>query len=160
MTDSNLSPGNATLLPCPFCGSEAEFERHGTNRQSSIVACQECGARVETSETWNEGQLWNTRTHAQTPFNGTVELSTEEFDALEKTMIEPQEPTEGIKRGAALLDKLYGGNVPAQGGPDRHALAAMLKSNGFCSRDGTVIQGGTLGVIDAIISALPSTERP
>jgi NMD protein affecting ribosome stability and mRNA decay len=49
------------LLLCPFCGSEAEFERHGTNRQSSIVACQQCGARVETGETWNEGQLWNTR---------------------------------------------------------------------------------------------------
>jgi hypothetical protein len=25
------------------------------------VACQDCGARVETGETWNEGQLWNRR---------------------------------------------------------------------------------------------------
>jgi Lar family restriction alleviation protein len=49
------------LLPCPFCGGEAEFVRHGTPRQSSIIACTDCGARVETGETWNEGQLWNQR---------------------------------------------------------------------------------------------------
>jgi hypothetical protein len=38
---------------------------------------------------------------------------------------------------------------------DRESLAVMLKHNGFTSRDGTVIQAGTFGVIDAILSSLP-----
>jgi hypothetical protein len=50
------------LEPCPFCGGEAEFERMGDHRQSCIVACQDCGCRLETGETWNCGQSWNTRT--------------------------------------------------------------------------------------------------
>lgn len=49
------------LKPCPFCGGEAEFERRGTGRQSCIVACTECGCRLETSETWSSGQAWNQR---------------------------------------------------------------------------------------------------
>lgn len=38
---------------------------------------------------------------------------------------------------------------------ERENLAEMLKRNGFTSRDGTVIQAGTFGVIDAILSSLP-----
>lgn len=49
--------------------------------------------------------------------------------------------------------------VPAQGKSDRDKLAAMLKANGFTSRDGTYLQGGTYGVIDAVLSALSSTDR-
>lgn len=45
----------------------------------------------------------------------------------------------------------------AQGKPDRDKLATMLKANGFTSRDGTYLQGGTYGVIDAVLSALSST---
>jgi Lar family restriction alleviation protein len=56
-----MSSPEIGLLPCPFCGGEPEFVRHGSPCQSSIVACQDCGARVETGETWNEGQLWNRR---------------------------------------------------------------------------------------------------
>lgn len=51
------------LLPCPFCGGEAEVERVGDYRQSHIIACTECGCRLETGEDaeWNRGNAWNTR---------------------------------------------------------------------------------------------------
>jgi Lar family restriction alleviation protein len=50
------------LLPCPFCGGEAEFERLGTGRQSCIVACVNCGARHESSdEDAHNGDSWNIR---------------------------------------------------------------------------------------------------
>lgn len=50
------------LLQCPFCGEEAYFERHGTNRQSCIVACESCGCNMETGETGhNCGGMWNSR---------------------------------------------------------------------------------------------------
>ena len=52
----------AELLPCPFCGEAAYFERHGTHRQSCIVACQSCGCSLETGETGHDcGGMWNTR---------------------------------------------------------------------------------------------------
>ena len=50
------------LLPCPFCGSDAEFERLGTGRCSSIVVCTECGCRVESNEVDDfNGDHWNRR---------------------------------------------------------------------------------------------------
>jgi hypothetical protein len=52
------------LKPCPFCYGVAEFERSGTSRQSTIVVCTECGARLETNETHNAGQEWNARSDA------------------------------------------------------------------------------------------------
>lgn len=54
------------LLPCPFCGGYAEFERMGGPRHSCIVACSDCGCRLETSEIHpNSGKRWNERS-AQT----------------------------------------------------------------------------------------------
>ncbi len=49
------------LLPCPFCGSDAEFERVGTPRQSTIVSCTSCAAMLESNEEWDHGRFWNTR---------------------------------------------------------------------------------------------------
>lgn len=50
------------LAPCPFCGGYAEFERMGGPRHSCIVACVECGCRLETNEVWpNSGKQWNRR---------------------------------------------------------------------------------------------------
>ncbi len=50
------------LAPCPFCGGYAEFERMGGPRHSCIVACVECGCRLETNEQWpNIGKQWNVR---------------------------------------------------------------------------------------------------
>ena len=59
---------SATLLPCPFCGEEAEIERPGTARQSMIVACTNCGCRVESGDvcglTLPESWKWNLREEA------------------------------------------------------------------------------------------------
>lgn len=50
------------LLPCPFCGGEPEIERMGTSRVSMIITCTECGASLETGETWlDKNCSWNTR---------------------------------------------------------------------------------------------------
>ena len=52
------------LLPCPFCGGKAAIERHGTMRQSCIIACEDCSCRLETGEVFDMGRAWNTR-HSQ-----------------------------------------------------------------------------------------------
>ena len=49
------------LLPCPFCGGNAEIEQEGTGRQSCIVRCTNCGCSLESSESFNSGSSWNTR---------------------------------------------------------------------------------------------------
>lgn len=50
------------LLPCPFCGGEAEIERMGTRRQSCQVACTNCGAHHEgPDEDEHSGDSWNRR---------------------------------------------------------------------------------------------------
>lgn len=49
------------LKPCPFCGNkDIEIEREGTNRQSCVIACGYCGARMESNEI-GHGDAWNTR---------------------------------------------------------------------------------------------------
>lgn len=54
------------LKPCPFCGGEAEIERKGSIRASMIIACLDCGARVESGDVYGltkpESYKWNTRT--------------------------------------------------------------------------------------------------
>lgn len=54
------------LLPCPFCGSRAEYERIGTTLVSCIVVCTDCSCRLETGETWNSGHRWNERASGPT----------------------------------------------------------------------------------------------
>jgi len=49
------------LLPCPFCGSEAEIERRGDHRVSTIYQCTFCGCSLETGEEWSHGRDWNNR---------------------------------------------------------------------------------------------------
>ncbi len=41
-------PMSEELLPCPFCGGRASIIKRGTMRQSMIVGCNYCGARVES----------------------------------------------------------------------------------------------------------------
>ena len=48
------------LLPCPFCGGEAEVEQEGKNRRSCIVTCSACGCRLESNEI-GAGSAWNAR---------------------------------------------------------------------------------------------------
>lgn len=53
----------ATLLPCPFCGGDAEIKQTGTNRVSMIIGCTDCSCELETGETSiNEHSQWSTRT--------------------------------------------------------------------------------------------------
>ena len=60
MTTEKQTP--EALLPCPFCGGKAEFERMGTSRQSCIVVCDSCGARLESSDEYQRsGSRWNDR---------------------------------------------------------------------------------------------------
>lgn len=49
------------LKPCPFCGGRPEVERQGTSRCSHIIACTDCGGRLETGETFDGGERWNKR---------------------------------------------------------------------------------------------------
>ena len=49
------------LLPCPFCGSEAEIERFGTRSVSTVYQCTNCGCSLETGEEWSHGRDWNKR---------------------------------------------------------------------------------------------------
>jgi hypothetical protein len=55
------------LLPCPFCGGPAIFERAGNARQSCIIKCDDCGCKLETNEVFHQGTAWNTRA---TPASG------------------------------------------------------------------------------------------
>ncbi len=51
-----------TLKPCPFCGSEAEFGRLGTRRQSCQVNCTMCNTHHESpDEDEMSGMSWNRR---------------------------------------------------------------------------------------------------
>jgi hypothetical protein len=49
------------LLPCPFCGGKAGYERMGSARQSCQISCDSCGCFLETGEVWSCGEQWNTR---------------------------------------------------------------------------------------------------
>ena len=49
------------LLPCPFCSGQAEVERFGTPKQSTIYVCTDCGCKLETGEEWGFGREWNKR---------------------------------------------------------------------------------------------------
>lgn len=57
------------LLPCPFCGGEAEMVRTGTPRRSCQVACSNCNTHHESADEGEDsGASWNTRTFpAQSP---------------------------------------------------------------------------------------------
>ena len=54
-------PAENKVKPCPFCGcSMVELVRPGTSRQSCIVACADCGCRLESNEI-GALEAWNRR---------------------------------------------------------------------------------------------------
>lgn len=89
------------LLPCPFCGGEAEVERVGDYRQSHIIACTECGCRLETGEDaeWNRGNAWNTRAQSA------------RIAALEEAL-------RGIEEGT--IERPVGSSYREDGKPSKH----------------------------------------
>lgn len=60
-----VMPTEAELLPCPFCGDEAEIQIRGTKNNSMIIACINCGARVESPDIYGvtnpKHYHWNMR---------------------------------------------------------------------------------------------------
>jgi predicted RNA-binding Zn-ribbon protein involved in translation (DUF1610 family) len=67
MSEQIKGASHMVLIPCPFCGGDASFERLGNRRQSTIVSCNQCGCLLESNEEWNFGTAWNTRAAMQTP---------------------------------------------------------------------------------------------
>ena len=53
------------LLPCPFCGGEAEIRKRGTPRASMIIGCTNCGCLLESCDvigrTAPASYAWNRR---------------------------------------------------------------------------------------------------
>lgn len=50
------------LKTCPFCAGEASIKRMGTSRVSMQIECLDCGASLETGETWiDNNSHWNVR---------------------------------------------------------------------------------------------------
>lgn len=92
------------LKPCPFCGGEDIHMKAGTIRQSCITVCEDCGCSLETNETWNSGQRWNTR-HGLEQNNALVEQLKERCRQFEVA----------IQRIASALEPR-----PACGGVDTH----------------------------------------
>ena len=85
------------LAPCPFCGGEPAVERPGTARQSCIVACTNCGGRLESNEI-GSGHHWNRRA----------------ADALDATPTDPAPARETCKCHVSMGEHqvgcpLYGG---------------------------------------------------
>lgn len=66
----------ATLLPCPFCGGEAETSYRDTSMDPLwCVFCTKCGCRTpEVSRGRDENDIWNTRTEVQPSPEGKPKL--------------------------------------------------------------------------------------
>ena len=52
---------NNKLLPCPFCGDKAEFDRIGNRKQSNQISCNNCGCHFEDGAEWDQEKGWNER---------------------------------------------------------------------------------------------------
>ncbi len=79
------------LLPCPFCGGEAEFIRRGTPRYSTLVRCTQCACFLESNENFDHGNDWNTRADlAQAMVAAAYDDAADEL--LAQTMLPLDEP--------------------------------------------------------------------
>lgn len=66
LVETEVSQKNAEgLLPCPFCGYEAEIRIRGTQHNSMIIACTHCGGKIESGDVYGltkpEHYHWNKR---------------------------------------------------------------------------------------------------
>ncbi len=70
------------LKACPFCQGEAEIMRFGNSSRSTIYQCLQCGCRLETGETSNHGEIWNTRHNPDRELLVQLSLFSHLFDEL------------------------------------------------------------------------------
>jgi hypothetical protein len=68
------------LLPCPFCGGEAEIERYGDSRSTTKYCCTACCAFLETGEEWDHGADWNKRANLDTELLASMKAERDEAD--------------------------------------------------------------------------------
>jgi Lar family restriction alleviation protein len=101
------------LLPCPFCGREAEIERIGDARRSTIYACTNCGCSLETGEEWDHGNDWNRRADPapsnQQPSGGKRH---ETGDDMNRKAQEAAAMSDRVERVAVALCRSIGGEDP------------------------------------------------
>jgi Lar family restriction alleviation protein len=67
---------NDKLLPCPFCGGEAQKFENVMKKGNWFVECRECGANVHYRTEESAIRAWNTRK----PMERIVEQLEEESD--------------------------------------------------------------------------------
>jgi ribosomal protein L37AE/L43A len=94
------------LLPCPFCGEEAEIERLGDRRQSTIYACTCCGCRLETGEEWGHGRDWNARAPEQQRAEARNEVLEEAARVADEVIYERERVHWEGKQGPDTADKI------------------------------------------------------
>jgi len=68
------------LLPCPFCGGAVEIVRYGGEDRSTLYACTECNAFLETNEEEDHGRVWNRRPGFDTELLAIMEAERDEAD--------------------------------------------------------------------------------
>lgn len=98
-----------TLLPCPFCSGQAEIVRAGTRRQSTIIACSDCGCRLESPDEGDQyGDSWNHRAaHEPRADLETIAAIFQhwlDFDALRWREHCKEEPTDDTIMSRSLLE--------------------------------------------------------
>lgn len=114
------------LTPCPFCGGEAEVERRGTGRYSTICRCTECGCSLETGETFDHGRTWNSR-----PYLNEIARRDAEIQALR----EENARLEGALR--ALVEEM---SLPLRGEPTYRDWTCTVERETY-ARAKTLLEG-------------------
>lgn len=88
------------LLPCPFCGGEAEFN----DTSSTWVRCADCGAEIECQIERKDALLaWNRRALPALPKTGD-DLIDALWAAYAKVARSPEEDPDGLVNLIALRD--------------------------------------------------------
>jgi Lar family restriction alleviation protein len=99
------------LKPCPFCGGQAEFERKGTARHSTIITCTNCGATLETGAEWDHEREWNERPADKCL--GQIEAG---LSMLQRAIQDGDPHTELLVRVSDIRKELASLRSPGQGG--------------------------------------------
>ena len=99
------------LKNCPICNGEAEFERKGTTRYSTIVTCTDCGCTAEDGSTFNHEARWNTRPREEElekenkKLNDQLTLNRNAYKEIEKGKVRLR--NDFVAKEYKLKEKLY-----------------------------------------------------